>query len=83
MAVMTSWGFAKMLVEAGVLSQEEVNRTSRIVIDCSADGAVQIYVQRFADHAALAKLAPMLGGMIRAGEETAETGTLEGMASDG
>ena len=58
MAVMTAWGFAKCLVEAGVLTQEEVNRTSRIVIDCQADGTVQIYVQKFADSKALAELAP-------------------------
>lgn len=80
---MTPWEFAKCLVEAGVCTQEEVNRASRIVIDCQWDSAVQIYVQRYGEIKALRRLAPMLGGMIRAGEETAEGGTLEGAAADG
>ena len=71
MAVMTTWGFTKLLVEAGVLTQAEVDRTSRIVIDCTQGEAVQIYIQRFGDSEALAKLAPMLAGLIPSGDETA------------
>lgn len=71
MGVMTPWGFAKCLIEAGILTQDEVNRTSRIVIDCSMDAPVTVYIQRYGDADALAKLAPMLEGLIRPGSETA------------
>jgi hypothetical protein len=77
---MTPWAFAKCLVDAGLLAQEEVNRTSRIVIDCSMDAPVTIYIQRYGDADALAKLAPMLNGMVRAGNETAQVEPREGTA---
>lgn len=83
MSVMTSFGFAKCLVEAGVLTQEEANRSSRIVIDCTHGKAVQVYVQRYGEADALAKLAPMLAGMIPAGEDTADIEPPGGAASNG
>lgn len=83
MSAMTPWAFAKCLIEAGVITQEEANATSRIVIDCSMDAPVTIYLQRHGDVEALKKLAPMLTGLIRAGEETAEIEPPEGMTADG
>jgi hypothetical protein len=77
---MTPRAFAKCLVDAGLLTQEEANRTSRVVIDCSMDAPVTIYVQRYGDADALAKLAPMLNGMVRAGSETAQAEPREGTA---
>lgn len=73
--VLSEW-FGKQLVEAGVISAEELNGISRIVIDCTAGEAVQVYVQRFGDKDALARLAPMLGGMLPGGDQTAEAGSL-------
>lgn len=81
--VMTPWEFGKCLVEAGVLTQEEVNRTSRVVIDCSFDKPVQIYIQRYGEREALSALAPMLAGLLRAGEETADIEPPEGVRADG
>lgn len=72
MAPMTPWAFAKCLVDAGVLTQEEVNKTSRIVIDCSRDSAVEIYLQQYGQADALTRLAPMLSGLIRDGAQTAD-----------
>ena len=73
--VLSHW-FGQQLVEAGVIRAEELNSISRIVIDCTVGEAVQVYVQRFGDADALAKLAPILGGMLRDGTETADAGTL-------
>lgn len=75
--------FGNYLVEAGVLTPEELNLTSRIVIDCTAGEAVQVYVQRYGDSDALKALAPMLAGLIRPGEETAQLDPPEGAGSDG
>lgn len=64
MAKSTSFGFAKMLVEAGVITEERMNKTARLVIDLQPNGELMIYVQEFGDTEALKKLAPMLKGMI-------------------
>jgi hypothetical protein len=64
MAKTTSWKFAKALVEAGVITEERLNNTHRIVIDLQSDGGLFIYTQEYGDGEALAKLAPMLKGMI-------------------
>jgi hypothetical protein len=65
MTAITIQHFGKMLVEAGVLTQERLNKTARIVIDADTyNGAVMIYVQEFGQGDALAKLAPMLKGML-------------------
>lgn len=56
--------FGRMLVEAGILTQERCDRTVRIVIDAKAGDAVVIYTQEIAEGGAIAKLAPMLEGMI-------------------
>lgn len=64
MAKTTSWAFGKALVEAGVITQERLNNTKRIVIDMQSNGELCIYTQEFVDGKALAELAPMLKGMI-------------------
>ncbi len=81
MSPMTPQEFGRCLVAAGVLTQEELNRTTRVVIDCTMDSPVEIYVQRTGERHALIKLAPMLGEMLRRGEDTTglkpdATGTL-------
>jgi len=55
MSPVTSEWFAKRLAEAGVISAEELNEISRIVIDCTVGNAVQVYVQRFGQADALEK----------------------------
>lgn len=64
MAKLTTLGFGQILVEAGVLTQEELGQATRIVIDCPADGVPQIYIQKYADESAMRKLAPMLKGLL-------------------
>ena len=64
MVVVTSHSFGKMLVKAGVITEERLNKTERIVIDAKAGRPVIIYVQEIGDGEALDKLAPMLEGMI-------------------
>lgn len=64
MPKVTSFAFAKALVEAGVITEERLNKTTRIVIDMNNNGELTIYTQEFGDGEALAKLAPMLKGMI-------------------
>ncbi len=55
--------FAKALVDAGVMTQEEINRTTRIVINCDpANGAVVLYVQRFVETNIL-DVVPTLNGI--------------------
>jgi hypothetical protein len=71
MSAMTPWQFGRALVAAGVLTQDDVNHASRIVIDCTMDAPVQVYVQRYGNASALERLAPMLSGMLRSGDETA------------
>lgn len=64
MPAVTAEGFGKMLVKAGVITEERLNKTERIVIDCRAGQAVVIYTKEFGDSVSLEKLAPMLKGMI-------------------
>lgn len=48
--IITVWKFAEALVEAGILTKDQVNRTTRIVIDANPEhGFVQLYVQMIAD----------------------------------
>lgn len=61
---MTSWQFGKHLVAAGIISQEELNRTRRVVIDATSGELVRIYTDRFGGNDSLARLAPMLEGLI-------------------
>jgi hypothetical protein len=63
MAKIMAWHFGRALVEAGVLTQEELNETHRIVIDATSGQPAFIYIQRFGDDK-LAKLAPMIKDMI-------------------
>lgn len=71
MAAMTPQAFYEALIKAGVVTEAEASTASRIVIDCQSGGPVEIYVQRYGDAHALALLAPLLGEMIRRGEDTA------------
>jgi hypothetical protein len=65
MAKITAWAFGQMLVEAGVLTKERLGNTARIVIDAKGDdGTVTLYVQEYGDSEALARLAPMLKGIL-------------------
>jgi hypothetical protein len=64
MAKTTAFRFGAMLVEAGVITREELNNTRRIVIDATADHGVMVYVEKYGDTEALANLAPMLKGMF-------------------
>lgn len=62
--------FGRMLVEAGVITEERLNNITRIVIDCDAMiGTVTVYTQEIPNGEAMAKLAPMLKGMIPDGSE--------------
>jgi len=49
MRPITGRAFGAALVVAGVLTQEELNQTSRIVIDASAKGVVVMYLEREMD----------------------------------
>jgi hypothetical protein len=62
----TSWRFGEMLVESGVITQERLNKTARIVIDAKQGEAVMVYSQEYGDDKSLEKLAPMLEGMLDA-----------------
>jgi hypothetical protein len=64
MAVVSSEAFGRMLVMAGVIPADQLNRISRIVIDVKSGEGVMIYIQEFGDAGALEKLAPMLKGMF-------------------
>lgn len=65
--MITSRAFAKALVDAGVLTQDEVNRTRRIVIDIVENDVPRLYIERYGDEALL-EIAPMLKEMIPDGE---------------
>jgi hypothetical protein len=41
--------FAQALVDAGVITQEECDRTRRLVIDAEAGKPVRLFLERFAD----------------------------------
>ena len=61
--IITVWKFAESLVEAGILTKDQVNRTTRIVIDADpAHGTVQLYVQMIADERFL-KVVQSLAGI--------------------
>jgi len=64
MSITTSKPFIDALVEAGVITRDRLNRTARIVIDMNNKGELFVYTQEYGDGEALAKLAPMLKGMI-------------------
>lgn len=59
----TAAGFVAALIEAGVLTKEQANNTERLVIDVQG-GSLTIYRKEFGDGEALAKLAPMLKGLL-------------------
>lgn len=61
---MSGFQFGDMLVKAGVITQERLDKTSRIVIGANYDSTVMIYTQEYGDDKALEKLAPMLKGMF-------------------
>ena len=62
--LITSAAFAEALVEAGVMTRAEVNRTRRIVIDACEQSAVVMYVERFADEALLGVATTLQGIQI-------------------
>ena len=64
MSKTTAHGFGQILVQAGVLTQDEAGMTRRIVIDCTDGHGVMVYVERYADSESLVRLAPMLRDII-------------------
>lgn len=65
---LTAFEFGRMLVESGVITKEELNQTERIVIDADGTtGLVSVYVKKYGDRDALARLAPMLKDVIPSG----------------
>lgn len=65
MAKMNAFSFAKALVDAGMVAEADLKFISRYVIDCNAStGTVEIYIQKFGDEEALAKLMPMLAPIM-------------------
>lgn len=67
MAKILAHRFAKMLAEAGVVTEDRLNNITRIVIDVDpSQGPVTVYIQEIPDGDALAKLAPMMKGMFDA-----------------
>ena len=67
MAKAVVFHFTKALVDAGLLTEEEMINTRRIVIDITNDAVPVLYIEKYGDDSALAKLAPMLKGMFRDG----------------
>lgn len=58
----TTYKLARALVNAGLLTEDEINRTTRIVIDAKAGDAVTVYLQQIGDERYL-DVAMGLGGI--------------------
>ena len=56
--------FGKALIEAGLMTQDGINNTYRIVIDIKADSIPVMYVQSYADSDVMHNLAVMLPSMF-------------------
>ena len=50
MSALTGNAFGEILVRAGVLTQYELNRTRRIIIDAQSGEVVVMYIERVGDH---------------------------------
>ena len=61
--VMTSWAFAKLLVEAGIFTQEQINRTKSVVIYAREGHPVLIRSERFGEDGELSRLIQSLEGL--------------------
>lgn len=61
---MTAWEFAECLVAAGLMTQEQVNCTNRIVIDIRTDQPVTIMTSTFGNRDGLKALVPMLHDLV-------------------
>ena len=64
MTAMSALAFGKALVSAGLMTEDELCQTRRVVIDCTEGHAVMFYTEKFGDTDGLTALVPMLKGLI-------------------
>ena len=79
--IIKPWVFADALVDAGILTREQVNRTTRVVIDCNPNTGVHIYVDEMADDRILS-VARTLEGIHITHRDAELAGQLEGLLAD-
>ncbi len=72
MSVMTGRAYFKALVDAGVFTEEDAGRVTRVVIDVQADRAVVMHVQFLGDDRLLDVVPTLAGVEIRRGGKIAE-----------
>ena len=79
--IIKPWDFAEALVASGILTKEQVNRTTRIVIDCNPNAGVIIYMNQIAD-SRLLDVAQTLDGIQVTHRDAELTKQLEGLLAD-
>ena len=50
-----SYDFGQALIKSGVLTEEQLNLTERVVIDIQANNGVRIYLQQFGEDGKMAR----------------------------
>lgn len=83
MARVTSTYIGRLMVEAGIMTEEQFHNCTRIVLDAPANGLPQIYIVLMADEDFLAKLAPIMEPLMEQTEDWRDSGIGETGIRDG